>query len=100
MKIVKTGNGPAVLTDDDSVVTPNDYAGMSALVKANPKIVADLVLALIADITAMIAAARDYKLPSAVPNSVVDALSLGVSAADQLRMVVEVASNVSTQEGE
>ena len=94
MKVVKTAESYAILTDENEVVLPRDSAAMTEIVRKHPAVIGELVAALSEDVAAMLPVAKDF-----LRSASIGSMNRGVQAAMNLHEV-SIAVVTAEREGE
>ena len=98
MKIIKTAECHAVLTDDDEVVLPGDLTEMADIAVASPETVAALMLALTEDVAAMLPVAKGITVKSGETPVQNTAIRRGIAAALAIHGVVMALESAHNRE--
>jgi hypothetical protein len=93
VKIVKTADAHAIVTDDDEVVLPTDITEIQEIYLADPKTIQALMLALADDVVGILPVAKDF--PQGLPHdSLGSGIRRGVAGALAISNVVMAVSHV------
>lgn len=95
MKVVKTAESHAILTDDNEVVLPRDSVAMMEVVRSSPTVVTELVAALSEDVAAMLPVAKNF-----LKEASIGSMNRGVQAAMDLHEVSVAVATVQHEDGD
>jgi hypothetical protein len=99
MKIVKTADSHAIVTDDDEVVLPGDVAEIQNVYLADPKIIQALMLALAEDVVGILPVTKDFPQDLAV-DPLGNGVRRGVAGALAISNVVAAVAHVPRESEE
>lgn len=97
MRIIKTADCHAIMTDDDEVILPSDMTELKAIYGQNKAIIEALLVALAEDVTAIIPVAQSFVKAGDSPSSD-NAIRRGVAACLGIHSVAMAVANYAEPE--